>query len=364
MKIRTVKVDTIAVEDRDELAIEGARQPKTRHITLVRVETDCGLEGLGVGFAHFGLAPAMDATTRELGDLIIGSDPARTEEIAAKLAGHCHVQFAGGISRLAVSAIDLALWDIKGKAAGLPLWKLLGGFRNHVETYASGPVHRDIPDDVAIKSAINLKDKGFRQIKMHLSLGLGSTPKRELQRARLIRDAIGDDVRLVADINNRWRVGQARQICVLLQEIDFLWIEDPIRADDYVGMAQLRQHCSMPIMAGESNWGLAPFRLMLERGSVDILMIDVMLAGGITQWMKIAALAEAHEVPVVSHLLPEFQAQLVAAVPNGLVAEYKEWTRPMFAGQPELRDGVLWLSDRPGHGLELSDLARKSLRDQ
>ncbi len=188
-------------------------------------------------------------------------------------------------------------------------------------------------------------------------MAIGMLPEsvlREVERAPLVRSAVGPHVRLMADVNERWSVGRAIDIGRRLEEIGLYCLEDPTRADDYAGLARIAAALSTPVMAGESAWGLTPFRLMLESRSIDIVMIDLMHVGGITPWMKIAAMAEAFNIPVVSHIMPEFQAQLVAAAPNGLIVEHKAWTWRLFEGVPELDRDEFILSDRPGHGLSIS----------
>lgn len=354
MKIASATVRCLAVPDEDEIAIVAARQATVRDIVVIRLETACGLEGLGLCFVFGGLGRALVAACEELAGLIVGDDPMAVEAVAAKMSKHVWQLSNSGIFRKALGAIDCALWDIKGKACNEPLWKLLGGFRDRVPTYASGFLQRHLSDDDLVRSALDVASKGFKRIKLHLALSDHSNPVREVARARLVREALGPDIGLMVDVNERWRVDQAIDIGRHLEEVGLFCIEDPVRYDDYDGMAKVTRSLSTPVMAGENEWGLNGYQRMIGSSCVDILMIDVMHAGGITPWLKIAGMAEAFNIPVVSHILPEFQAQIVAAVPNGLMAEYKEWTWQLFDGVPELVDGELQLSGRPGHGLTLS----------
>ena len=289
-----------------------------------------------------------------MAELIVGEDPTRIEDIAAKLKLYASTFASSGVFLSALSAIDCALWDIKGKSAGQPLWRLLGGARQRVPAYASGQLHRGVADADLTRAAERIVSKGFKHVKLHLGLDNDPDPAREVERAALVRSAVGPHVRLMADANERWAVGRAIDIGRRLEEIGLYCLEDPTCGDDYAGLARIAAVLSTPVMAGESSWGVTPFRLMLESRSVDIVMIDLMHVGGITPWMKIAAMAEALSVPVVSHIMPEFQAQLVAAAPNGLVVEHKAWTWRLFEGVPELDRDEFVLSDRPGHGLSIS----------
>ncbi|WP_326534004.1 mandelate racemase/muconate lactonizing enzyme family protein [Pseudorhodoferax sp.] len=354
MKITQARVATVEVVDEDLIAGPVERLPMVRHITTLRLRTDQGLEGIGIAFAYAGLSQGLASVLEELAQRTVGQDPTRIEALTAQLHAHASTLNGSGLFLSALSAIDAALWDIKGKMAGLPLWRLLGGTRQRVPTYASGPLHRALDNDQVVAAAERIVAKGFRTVKMHLALQGNPTPAQELERARLVRAVVGPDVRLVCDINERWRVSQAIDIGRRLEEIGFFWIEDATRHDDYAGLARITDALSTPTMAGESCWGVTPFRHMLEQRAVDILMIDLMHVGGITPWLKIAGMAEAFNIPVVNHIMPEFQAQLVAAVPNGLIAEYKAWTWRLFDGVPAFDQGDFVLSERPGHGLSFS----------
>ena len=354
MRITAVRVQTVTVPDEDLSAGVSERQPAVRSIVALSVRTDEGVEGIGIAFAFGGLTRSLAAAVQELAELTIGEDPARIEDTTAKLRRHASTFATSGIFLTALSSIDCALWDIRGKAAGQPLWKLLGGCRRRVPGYASGQLHRGLSNDDLAGAAQRCLARGFRHIKFHLGLDGDASPAQEVERARLVRDAVGPHVRLGCDVNERWSVGKAIDIGRRLEEIGLFWLEDPTSGDDYAGLARITAALSTPVMAGENNWGVAPFRLMLEARSVDVLMIDLMHVGGITPWMKIAAMAEAFNVPVVSHIMPEFQAQLVAAIPNGLMAEHKAWTWRLFDGVPEFADGDFILSDRSGHGLAFS----------
>jgi L-talarate/galactarate dehydratase len=355
MRIKAARVRTALVPDEDLIAGAPECQAMVRPIVTLRVRTDDGVEGVGIAFSLGGtLTRPLALALEELAELIVGDDPTRIEDIAAKLRRYASTFASSGVFLSALSAIDCALWDIKGKLAGQPLWRLLGGVRQRAPAYASGQLHRGVVDADLPGAAERIVSKGFRHVKLHLGFGDDPDPTREVERAALVRRAVGPQIRLMADVNERWSVGSAIDIGRRLEEIGLYCLEDPTRADDYAGLARIAAALSTPVMAGESAWGVTPFRLMLQSRSVDIVMIDLMHVGGITPWMKIAAMAEAFNVPIVSHIMPEFQAQLVAAAPNGLIVEHKAWTWRLFEGVPELDHGEFVLSDRPGHGLSIS----------
>jgi L-alanine-DL-glutamate epimerase-like enolase superfamily enzyme len=262
----------------------------------------------------------------DFGELIRGDDPLRTEQVIAKLRDASASCGRGGIVDLAISAIDTALWDISGKAFGVPLARLLGGFRDKVPAYASGALTRTTPTDKLERAAAALVEKGYTQIKTQMAVE-GLTPNQEVERIRLIRDAVGPNVNLMVDINQRWSVAEAISIGHRVEELGLGWLEDPTRCDDYQGHAKIADALATPICAGEYLCRHRPQRRVSHPPSTP--MIDLLRVGGVTQWMKVAGMAEAFSKPVASHLLPEIHVHLIAAVPNGLVVEYMPWTRPV-----------------------------------
>lgn len=252
-----------------------------------------------------------------------------------------------------MAAIDIALWDLRGKSLGMPLWKMLGGSGKAVPTYASGALMRGLSLDAAVTSAGRLVDRGFRAMKMQLALPGVTSIERELARARAVRERVGADVELMCDINQRWRVDQAIAIGRRVEEIGFAWLEDVAAHDDFAGLARVAHALATPIAGGEYVYGITPFRHMLEARSVDVVMIDAFRVGGITPWLKVAGMAEAFNLPVVSHLAPEIQVHLVGSVPNGMTVEYMPWSVRLFEEVPTPQRGVLAMPTGPGLGLRL-----------
>src|SRR5262245_24519307 len=288
----------------------------TRDFVTLELGTDQGLVGVGLTFFGGALSGALREAVDALGRLAIGEDPLRVEAVVAKLRAAAGSSGPGGIFSLALSAVDMACWDIKGKALGQPVSRLLGGSRDRVPTYASGALMRPHPVDYLAKAGPRLRDMGFRQMKMQC--GAEALPAREVERVRVMREAVGPDVDLMCDINQLWRVEQAVDIGARIAPYHLFWLEDPTTHHDYAGLAAIAGALTTPIGAGEDGYGIAPFRQLLEHRSVDIAMIDLLRVGGITQWMKVAGMAEAFNVSVVSHLIPEIHVHLIAAVPNGL----------------------------------------------
>jgi L-talarate/galactarate dehydratase len=351
MKITRVQSQIVKLPAEEPLAGgPGFYRPFFEFVAL-RMLTDEGIEGLGITFFGWALTATLKHAVDQLSEFVIGEDPLRLEAVGRKVRNAVAGAGPGGISTLAYSAIDIALWDIKGKALGQPLATLLGGLRDRVPTYASGALSRTSPLGHVIKAGPLLVEKGFKQMKMQLALPGETTPTREVERARLIREAVGPDIDLMCDINQRWSVNQAIDIGRRIEDVHLYWLEDVTVHDDYGGLACVADALATPLAGGECVYGITPFRHMLEARSVDIVMIDLLRVGGIANWMKVAGMAEAFNVPVVSHLLPEIHVHLVAAIPNGLTVEYMPWSFRLFEEVPVPVNGELAVPSKPGLGL-------------
>jgi L-alanine-DL-glutamate epimerase-like enolase superfamily enzyme len=318
MKITHVTTRVLRTPADNPLVVGLPASTDTREFVTLELGTDQGLVGIGLTFFGGALTPALRAAVDGLAGLIVGDDPTQVEAITAKCRRAAGSSGPGGIFTLALSAIDIACWDLKGKALGRSVCALLGGLRERVPTYASGALMRPHSIDYLAKAGPRLRDMGFRQMKMQC--GSEPTLGASIERVRVMREAIGPDIELMCDIA------------------------------DALGT---------PIAAGEYHYGIAPFRHLLEHRSIDIVMIDLLRAGGITQWMKIAGMAEAFNLPVVSHLIPEFHVHLIAAIPNGLTVEYMPWTLQLFEETPALQNGQLVVPTKPGLGLAFDQNAIK-----
>ena len=358
MKITGYEAIALNVPEDDPLANMPEEVGRTRPVVVLRLRTDNDIEGIAVTFYGGKMTGSLRVAVEELAAITVGEDPLRTEAIITTLQnGTGDSCGPGGIFTLALSAIDIALWDIKGKALEQPLWKLLGGHRDRVATYASGSLRRGLTDDQAQQAARILVQKGFREMKTQMALPGNPTPADEIRRVRVVRDAIGPDIKLMCDINQRWRPEQAIDIGHRVEDVGLFWLEDVTAHDDYQGLARVTAALKTPIAGGEYVWGITPFRQMLEARSVDIVMVDILRAGGVSQWMKIAGMAEAFNLPIVSHVMPEILVHLVAACPNGLTVEYMPWMLALYEETPAIENGELILPTKPGLGVTFDEKA-------
>ena len=363
MKITSYEATTLNVPETDPLANMEEEKGRTRPVVTLRLRTDNGLEGIGISFYGGKMTGSLRIAVEELATLTVGEDPLRIEHIVGKLrAGTGDACGPGGVFTLALSAIDIALWDIKGKALEQPLWKLLGGHRDKVPTYASGSLRRGLTHDQAQEAAHTLVKKGFKEMKTQMALPGNQPPREEVRRVQLVREAIGPDIKLMCDINQRWRPEQAIDIGSRAEDVGLFWLEDVTTADDYQGLARVTAALKTPIAGGEYLYGIAPFRQMMLAHSVDIIMVDIVRAGGVSQWMKIAGMAEAFNLPIVSHVMPEILVHLIAACPNGLTVEYMPWMLDLYEETPAIEDGMLVLPTKPGLGLKFDEKAIASFK--
>ena len=358
MKITDIECHVLLVPDVRTDATSSAQDD-----IVVFVHTDEGITGVGESDVNPWIAracieaPSTHSMGLGLKEMLIGEDPLDTERLWQKLyIGSCMNGRRGAVIN-AIGAIDMALWDIKGKALGQSVCSLLGGYRKRVPTYASGALMRPMNLEQLAEIGPALVEKGFKQMKSQM--GAEDTPAKEVLRMRTLREAVGDDIDIMCDINQLWNVNQAITIGSRVEEYNLFWLEDVVAHDDYQGLARVADALNTPIAAGEYVYGINPFRQLIENRSIDIVMIDLLRVGGITEWRKVAGMAEAFNLPVVSHLVPEIHIQLMGAIPNGLTVEYMPWTLKLFEETPKFVDGCLEVPDKPGLGLKFSEDAIK-----
>jgi L-talarate/galactarate dehydratase len=348
MKITNVEVIPVSV------ARESPDRPDRAplYTVVVVMRTDDGLEGIGHTMApRKTLFAALLAAVRDLAELLIGEDAREPERLYYKMQEAARWFAPGGLVDVAVCALDIAAWDLAAKALQMPLYRLLGGHRDRIPAYASTFLGRTLSIEQLRRTAESLIDQGFHAIKMNVA-GQHSLSQ-EVARVRAVRAAVGEDVQLMADATWLWSPWDAIRVGRAIEEYLPTWLEDPVPSEDVGGLAEVAGCLDTPIAAGERLFGITPFRDLLERKALDIVMVDLMRCGGITPFRRIAALSEVFCRPVVSHLQYEVCAHLIAAVPNGMTVEWMPWTSPLFNGLPQLEDGQLVLTSRPGHGLEL-----------
>ena len=358
MKITGVAIDVLRVPvDRPYMA--GGRTVDANWHVLARIGTSDGVEGFGyVVYPRPDLMAAIGHAARELGEHLLGMNVLEPEAAWERLARRGDWVGPGGLLHCALAPLDIAVWDAAGKTVGQPLYRLLGGYRDRLAAYASDGLWVSLSLDELAASATRHAADGFAAVK--LRLGKEATPEGEVERIQAVREAVGPQVRIMADAVESWSLARARRTALALQAAGIAWLEDPVHHSDVAGLAALRRRLEVPIAAGEHLYHLEAFRALLAARAVDVLILDLARVGGVTPWRKIAALAEAHRTPVCGHVVPEIQVHLLSAVPNGHLVEYVPRSAGILRSMPRLESGDLVAPPGPGLGLELdSDAVRR-----
>ncbi len=255
-----------------------------------------------------------------------------------------------------LGAIDTAIWVLRAKALGQSLAHLLGGYRERVPAYASYLLWRDWSLDRLQKDASVLKAQGFKLIK----LKMGNQPlKVELERLKAVREVVGEEVGILIDGNWAWSATDALKIGRELEKAGVYWLEDPLASEDPDQLAELARALDIPVASGETFCTKNEFRRLIEKRSADFFIVDLQRVGGITEWMKVAAMLEAWNYPVCNHLFPDVSVHLIAAVPNGHIIEYMPWWDKIYLEPHKVVDGYMEVPRSPGLGLELDPEALK-----
>jgi L-alanine-DL-glutamate epimerase-like enolase superfamily enzyme len=331
------------------------------HFELVtaRVRTGDAHEGTGYTYTVGVGGAAIRALVEDLAPLVVGQDPERIEAVWERLWWGCHYVGRGGLAAFAISAIDIALWDLRGRRHGLPLWRLLGGHAPQVRAYAGG-IDLLFPLDRLLRQTEESLARGFRAIKMKVGRPRLSE---DVERVRAVRALLGPDVPLMVDANMRWTADEAIRASRALAAHDVLWLEEPTAPDDVPGHVRILRDGALPVAAGENLRTVPEFKRLIDAGGVSFPEPDVSNVGGVTAWLKVAHVAEAHNLPVTSHGVHDLHVHLLAAVPNASYLEVHGFGLERFVARPlVIRDGEAAAPDRPGHGVELDWKALEPLR--
>ena len=338
--------------------------PKANEL-LVRITTDEGVQGIGIATSYTPIEAVRHAIEDGLLNIIIGADALAPERVYQQLfsltwqrAAFEHKWTREAIVRIS-AAIDIAIWDIIGKSAGMPLYRLFGGYRDAVPAYVTCAYYREGKDIEELRDEVTmLKEQGHRGFKAKAG---GDTLAADMERMALVREVIGDDRELMIDINRGWDLDTAIQGAALLAELKPRWLEEPVRwVDDRRQLALLARTTSIPLSAGESELTSYACRSLLEEQAIRILQFDCTMMGGFTEGRKLAALCELNHVQVAPHHDCFIHAHIVAGSPAGLIVE--SFTDPerdplqaeLFENPPRIEEGMLYLNSEPGLGLTLS----------
>ena len=351
MTIATIQADRFSIPLPETLSDSTHGEMSFFELVCVRIRDQDGAEGMGYTYTVGTAANAILTLIRDdLSSLVVGADASKIEDLWQRMWWHLHYAGRGGAASFALSAIDIALWDLKAKRTAQPLWRLLGGHNPEVLAYAGG-IDLFFPlEKLLAQTQANL-DKGFHAIKMKVGR---DKLNEDLARVAAMRDFLGPDFPLMVDANMRWRVDQAIRAARAMAEYRLVWLEEPTIPDDPLGHGRIAREGGLPIAAGENLHTLYEFRNLIAAGGVDFPEPDVSNCGGITVWMKVAHLAEANNLPVTSHGVHDLHVHLLAAVPNKSYLEVHGFGLERFIASPMcLTDtGHAIAPERPGHGVE------------
>ena len=329
------------------------------HLVVARVRDDEDVEGIGYTYTvDIGGGAIRSLIERDLAPALLGQEADRIEQLWERMWWRTHYAGRGGAAAFAISAVDIALWDLRGKRLQLPLWTLLGGHDPKVAAYAGGIDLMFSTDQLLQQTEGNLA-RGFRAIKMKVGRPRLSE---DVERVRAMRELLGGDIPLLVDANMKWRVDEAIRASRALADHGVYWLEEPTIPDDIAGHVRIEKEGALPVAAGENLRTLYEFGNLINAGGVSFPEPDVSNCGGITVWLKIAHLAEANNLKVTSHGVHDLHVHLLAAVPNKSFLEVHGFGLESFIHHPlEIVDGTATAPDRSGHGVEFDWAALKPM---
>ncbi len=364
MKIEAVTVRNLHF---DYPGAEGFRYAggvvTSRVTSLVEISTDAGLTGIGAAYSHPDLVRLI--IERHLAPHLRGRDPSDVEDLWELLYGLTRWYGRKGVAISALGGIDIALWDLRGKQAGKPVYELLGGTRSHAPAYASGLFWQDDISLLEAEAATHI-DNGYRRVKMRL----GRDADYDVAAVEAVRRAIGPDNDVLVDGSHRYTSETAAWFGKQLERVGAFWFEEPFPPEELDMYVELRRKLNVPLAAGENEFGVQGFRELLRAGAVGIAQPDACRTGGITECLRIGKLAQSFGVGVATHTWSDAialvaNAHVVAALPNGITVEVDQtgnaFIDAILSEPLAIRDGLLQLGDEPGLGISLDRTVVESL---
>jgi len=357
MKITAIESFVLTVPTPKPMALNYAQQK----LVVAEISTDEGVKGLGYSLVFGGGgAEAVHAYLEtRLKPVVLGEDPLFVERLWERMFRADMGIKKQGVAAYALSALDIGLWDIAGKAAGMPLYKLWGAATDRIPAYGSGGWSKYSEKEL-IAEAGKYAALGCKYYKMKIH---HPDPRENRKRVEAVRRALGEGVRMMVDVNQRLDVlGSIRQ-AQLLEDLDLVWYEEPVLADDIAACAEVAQAIRIPVATGENNYTRFEFRELIERRAARYLMPDVCRANGFSETMRIGRLAAVHQVAVAPHVVHELSLHVVGALSNGFLVEFIDWTPPdLFEEMPQCKDGHFLIPERPGHGMAFAKGAKEKYR--
>lgn len=332
----------------------------TQETVMVTVRCDDGSTGTGYTYTIGTGGSSIVALLQDhLAPRLIGRDPQHYEAIWRDLFFHTHATAVGAITSLALAAVDTALWDRNARVAKLPLWQLAGGAQSRVPVYTTEGGWLQIPQAQLVEQTLAAQAAGFLGAKV--KVGKPHVAE-DIARLSAVRAAVGPGFELMVDANQSFTVSEAVRRARQYEAIDLAWFEEPMPAEHVRAHAQLLASTSVPVAVGESMYHLSQFAEYIQQGACSIVQADVARVGGITPWLKIAHLAEAHNIAMCPHFLMEIHVSLCAAVPNGRWVEYIPQLDDLTTSRLQIEAGYAVAPSTPGLGIEWDPAQLKARR--
>jgi len=343
-KLKTQLVD-LPLDKEISTAIHTMRSVGCVCVTL---ETDQGLHGEAYVFALNAIRiKAFDEMIKGFAHQVVGQDPHYVSAIWNNLWADINPSGHKGVTVSALSAIDTACWDLIGKAADKPLHHLFGACRDRIKTYASAGLWLSQSIDELQSEAEQFIDQGFRGMKIRAG---SANLYDDVERVKAVRDAVGPDIELMVDLNQAYSAKKAIRLGHKLEEFDLLWLEEPVPAYDLKGHAQVRNAITTDLASGETEYTRFGMQSMIEQQACDILMPDLQRAGGLSEMLKIAHLASAHNMSISTHIFTEHSLCIAGSVNNCISVEHMPWYSRLFNEAMEIDDGDILIPQRSGTG--------------
>jgi L-alanine-DL-glutamate epimerase-like enolase superfamily enzyme len=358
--IRHISLSSVVLPLKTEISdakvFTGRQKPMTEvHFLFAEITTADGFEGVGFSYSKRAGGPAQFAHAKQVADNLLGEDPNDIGRLYVKLLWAGASVGRSGVAVQALAAIDVALWDLKARRAGLPLAKLIGAHRDSVRTYNTSGGFLNAPLEQVLENATAAREASIGGIKIKVG-----HPDHRVDMTRLdaMRTHLGDDFPLMVDANQQWDRPTALRMCRAMESYNLTWIEEPLDAYDYVGHADLARAIDTPIATGEMLASVAEHVKLIEQGSCDVIQPDAPRVGGITEFLKLTTLAVQAGLTLAPHFAMEIHCHLAATYPTEPWVEHFDWLDPLFNERMAIADGRMIVSDRPGLGITLSDQLR------
>lgn len=321
----------------------------------VRIYTDEGYVGYGyTGTCAHGDDMIVDTIERYYAPELIGKDPFMVKEIWDMLRyGKMHWIGRAGIAHMALAAVDIALWDIMAKASNKPLWQYLGGHKSTgIKAYNTNGGWLNWPLERLLKDVTDIVEQGFTGVKIKVGK---ADPHEDYERVKAVRQAIGDKTIFMIDVNQQWNINTAMTWGKKLEQFDLFWLEEPLNPDDIIGHRKLADALNVPIALGEHVYSKYAFRDYIHQGAIEYCQVDVTPVAGITEWLQVAGLAAAYDIPICPHVgdMGQIHQHLVAATAGAIMLEYIPWIRTIFVEPATVKNGFYVLPELPGASTEI-----------